>query len=96
MSAVRIAFRWLLSHQLYSFRGWPVSSGPVLKSARVTISNGKSTLVSITDGNGTFSLEHAPTGYYNVWADLPPFRMDGQRSMDVPEIECGYTDIQLT
>ena len=56
----------------------------------------KSTLVSITDGNGTFSLEHAPTGYYNVWADLPPFRMDGQRSMDVPEIGCGYTDIQLT
>jgi hypothetical protein len=46
-------------------------------------------------GEGNFSLPDAPSGYYKVWADLPPFRMDEQAILQVGEAGCGYTDIQL-
>ena len=80
---------------LYPYRGWPVLSGPGLKGARVTLSSGTSTLRATTDEKGDFSLEDAPAGYYKAWAELPPFRMQGQVTLNVPEVGCGYTDVQL-
>ncbi len=80
---------------LYPFRGWPVLSGPALKAARVTMSSDTTTLGATTDGNGNFSLSDAPAGYYKARAGLAPFRMDAQASLHVPEVGCGYADIQL-
>jgi len=59
------------------------------------MSNGSTTLSATTDGEGNFSVADAPSGYYKVWADLPPFRMDGQAVLDVREVGCGYKDIPL-
>ena len=81
---------------LYPFRGWPVMSGPALVGARITMSDGVATLKATTGAGGTFSLENAPAGYYNAWADLAPFRMNRQSILHVPEAGCGYADIQLT
>lgn len=81
---------------LFPFRGWPVLSGPALKGARVTMFSGAATLRATTDGQGRFSLDDAPAGIYSAWADLPPFHMGLQSILHVPEVGCGYTDIQLT
>jgi len=81
---------------LYPFRGWPVLNGPALKGARVTMFSGALTLSATTNTKGEFSLTSAPSGYYNTWADLPPYRMNRQAILHVPEVGCGYTDIQLT
>jgi hypothetical protein len=80
---------------LYPFRGWPALSGPRLKGARITMSNGAVTLRATTDEEGRFSLGDAPAGVYKAWADLPPFRVFGQWILHVPEVGCGYTDIQF-
>jgi hypothetical protein len=81
---------------LYPFRGWPVLSGPALKGARITMFSGAVTLNATTNARGEFSLTSAPSGFYNTWADLPPYRMGRQAILHVPEIGCGYTDVQLT
>jgi hypothetical protein len=80
---------------LYPFGRWPVLSGPRLQDAHVTMTSDAARLQATTDANGNFSLSDAPAGYYNAWADLPPYRMDGQVILHVPETGCGYVDIQL-
>jgi hypothetical protein len=86
----------VLGHvNLYPFRGWPVLSGPALKTARVTLSGDDATLVATTDENGNFSLADAPTGFYNASVDLAPFRMKGKALLHVPKAGCGYADLQL-
>ncbi len=54
------------------------------------------TLHATTDSKGGFSLATAPAGYYNTWAELPPYRMGLQAILHVPVTGCGYTDVQLT
>ncbi len=81
---------------LYPFFGWPLLTGPALQGARVKMDSGTNVLRATTDGNGDISLKDAPAGIYNAWAELPPYRMGPQVILHVPEIGCGYADIELT
>jgi hypothetical protein len=86
----------VLGHvHLFPFYGWPLTTGPMLKGARVIIDSGTTTLRATTDGAGDFSLGDAPAGDYNAWAELPPYRMGPQVILHVPPAGCGYADIQI-
>jgi hypothetical protein len=60
------------------------------------MANDVARLLATTDANGDFSMPDAPAGYYNAWAELPPYRMGGQVILNVPETGCGYANIELT
>lgn len=82
--------------QLYPFLGWPVLAGPRLTGAHVTLIGESATLTATTDANGAFSLPAAEPGYYGAWVHLPPYRVAQKGIFRVPQIGCGYVDIQLT
>jgi hypothetical protein len=80
---------------LYPFQGWPLLAGPALDGAWITLLNSAVTLKTTTNATGAFSLQTAPAGVYGAWARMPPFRMTQPFILDVPEVGCGYVDIEL-
>lgn len=81
---------------LAPYRGWPVLNGPQLSQARVTLTGNGRKLETTTRADGTFAFPEAPTGYYSMTAQLPPFVPAPSRGqLFVPEVGCGSEDFAL-